>query len=78
MRLVITTYNFFLSVSGDILGIVLGSLCGVLVLVAVVVFFVAYRQRRNRRKSRHFEYYDLDSDAITKSAPISRFVLLHS
>lgn len=59
--------------TGNIIKIVVGSLCGVLFLTGVVVVLVVYRHRCNRRKSSwNFEYYDLDSDAITKSAPISR------
>ncbi|XP_063445643.1 synaptotagmin-2-like [Mytilus trossulus] len=57
--------------TGEILGIVIGSLSGVLVLVAVVVVVVIYRKHQ-RRKAWNFEYYDLDDESTSKSAPISR------
>lgn len=58
--------------TGEILGIVIGSLSGVLVLVAVVVVVVIYRKHQ-RRKAWNFEYYDLDDESTSKSAPISRY-----
>lgn len=66
-----TGHESTILLTGDILGIVVGSLSGVLVLVTVVVIYVIYRKRQ-RLKSWNFDYCDLDPITTPKSAPISR------
>jgi hypothetical protein len=58
---------------GDVLGIVIGSVSGVLVLVAVIAIYVVYKKRQ-RRKSWNFDLYEIDPTSQPKSAPISRYL----